>query len=52
MWGAGLLPPGVWRAGRKRGGFPLEPALLEGLKRAFDLADARPDLLRQESAES
>jgi hypothetical protein len=30
----------------------IEPALLEGLKRAFDLADARPDLLRQESAGS
>jgi hypothetical protein len=28
----------------------IEPALLEGLKRAFDLADARPDLLRQEPA--
>jgi hypothetical protein len=28
----------------------IEPALLEGLQRAFDLADARPDLLRQESA--
>ncbi|MEU0213384.1 hypothetical protein [Streptomyces canus] len=26
----------------------IELALLEGLKRAFDLADARPDLLRQE----
>ncbi|WP_329266907.1 hypothetical protein [Streptomyces sp. NBC_01451] len=30
----------------------IEPALLEGLKRAFDLAEARPDLLRQESADS
>lgn len=28
----------------------IEPALLEGLKRAFDLADARPDLLRQEAS--
>ncbi|MDT0484539.1 hypothetical protein [Streptomyces doebereineriae] len=28
----------------------IEPALLEGLKRAFDFADARPDLLRQEPA--
>ncbi|MFF7551238.1 hypothetical protein ACFZCU_47765 [Streptomyces canus] len=28
----------------------IEPALLEGLKRAFDLADARPDVLRQEPA--
>jgi len=27
--------------------YRIEPALLEGLKRAFDLADARPDLLRQ-----
>ncbi|KUM84303.1 hypothetical protein AQI94_32295 [Streptomyces pseudovenezuelae] len=27
----------------------IEPALLEGLKRAFDLAEARPDLLRAES---
>ncbi|MEU1409073.1 hypothetical protein ABZ471_43700 [Streptomyces sp. NPDC005728] len=26
----------------------IEPALLEGLKHAFDLAEARPDLLRQE----
>ncbi|WP_405524503.1 hypothetical protein [Streptomyces canus] len=30
----------------------IEPALLEGLKRAFDLADARHDLLRQELADS
>jgi hypothetical protein len=30
--------------------YRIEPALLEGLKRAFDLADARPDLLRQEPA--
>ena len=28
----------------------IEPALMEGLKRAFDLADARPDLLRQDHA--
>ncbi|MFF4354916.1 hypothetical protein [Streptomyces sp. NPDC001530] len=28
--------------------YRIEPALLEGLKRAFDLAEARPDLLRQE----
>lgn len=27
--------------------YRIEPALLEGLKRAFDLADSRPDLLRQ-----
>ncbi|WP_406224151.1 hypothetical protein [Streptomyces canus] len=30
----------------------IEPSLLEGLKRAFDLAEARPDLLRQEPAGS
>jgi hypothetical protein len=30
--------------------YRIEPALLEGLKRAFDLADARPDLLRQMTA--
>ncbi|WP_328980637.1 hypothetical protein [Streptomyces canus] len=30
----------------------IEPALLEGLNRAFDLADARPDLLRQEPTDS
>ncbi|WP_344392794.1 hypothetical protein [Streptomyces vastus] len=30
--------------------YRIEPALVEGLKRAFDLADARPDLLRQEPA--
>ncbi|MFK4103248.1 hypothetical protein ACI2L1_24835 [Streptomyces sp. NPDC019531] len=30
----------------------IEPALLEGLKRAFDLAEARLDLLRQEPADS
>ncbi|WP_285440115.1 MULTISPECIES: hypothetical protein [unclassified Streptomyces] len=29
--------------------YRIEPALTEGLKRAFDLADARPDLLRQEA---
>ncbi|MEU6258625.1 hypothetical protein [Streptomyces sp. NPDC047043] len=28
--------------------YRIEPALLEGLKRVFDLADTRPDLLRQE----
>jgi hypothetical protein len=27
--------------------YRIEPALLEGLKRAFDLADARSDLLRR-----
>ncbi|MFG2794616.1 hypothetical protein [Streptomyces sp. NPDC048419] len=32
--------------------YRIEPALLEGLKRAFDLADARPDLLRQEPTSS
>ncbi|WP_055534638.1 hypothetical protein [Streptomyces graminilatus] len=31
--------------------YRIEPVLVEGLKRAFDLADARPDLLRQEPAE-
>ncbi|MFC8095341.1 hypothetical protein [Streptomyces sp. NPDC057301] len=30
--------------------YRIEPALLEGLKRAFDLADSRPDLLRREQA--
>ncbi|MFL5997841.1 MAG: hypothetical protein ACJ736_26640 [Streptomyces sp.] len=30
----------------------IEPSLLEGLKRAYDPADARPDLLRQEPADS
>ncbi|KMS67248.1 hypothetical protein ACM01_43575 [Streptomyces viridochromogenes] len=30
--------------------YRIEPALMEGLKRAYDLADARPDLLRQEPA--
>ncbi|WP_367325960.1 hypothetical protein [Streptomyces sp. HUAS ZL42] len=30
--------------------YRIEPAIVEGLKRAFDLADARPDLLRQEPA--
>ncbi|MFF7550134.1 hypothetical protein ACFZCU_41870 [Streptomyces canus] len=30
----------------------IEPALREGLKGAVDLADARPDLLRQEPADS
>ncbi|WP_020124373.1 hypothetical protein [Streptomyces canus] len=29
--------------------YRIEPAILEGLRRAFDLADARPDLLRQPS---
>lgn len=29
--------------------YRIEPALVEGLKGAFDPADARPDLLRQES---
>jgi hypothetical protein len=28
--------------------YRIEPVLVEGLKRAFDLADARPDLLRQD----
>ncbi|WP_185124540.1 hypothetical protein [Streptomyces sp. TLI_185] len=32
--------------------YRIEPALVEGLKRAFDLADARPDLLRQEPVRS
>jgi hypothetical protein len=32
--------------------YRIEPALLEGLKRAFDLAEARPDLLRQEPVDS
>lgn len=32
--------------------YRIEPALVEGLRRAFDLADARPDLLRQEPAAS
>ncbi|MEU0946605.1 hypothetical protein ABZ379_28200 [Streptomyces canus] len=30
----------------------IEPALLEGLKHAFDFAETRPDLLRQEPADS
>ncbi|MET7696453.1 hypothetical protein [Streptomyces sp. NPDC005485] len=30
----------------------IEPALLEGLKRAFALAEVRPDLLRQQPADS
>ncbi|MEU8848121.1 hypothetical protein AB0C70_18200 [Streptomyces sp. NPDC048564] len=30
--------------------YRIDPALLEGLKRAFALADSRPDLLRQEQA--
>lgn len=30
----------------------IEPSLMEGLKRAFDLAEGRPDLLRQELADS
>ncbi|WP_405524452.1 hypothetical protein [Streptomyces canus] len=30
----------------------IEPGLLEGLKRAFDLAEARPDLVRREPADS
>ena len=30
--------------------YRIEPVLVEGLQRAFDLADARPDLLRQEPA--
>ncbi|MFH8694539.1 hypothetical protein [Streptomyces chartreusis] len=30
--------------------YRIEPALVEGLKRAFHLADSRPDLLRQEQA--
>ncbi|MGW2571663.1 hypothetical protein [Streptomyces sp. NPDC001537] len=32
--------------------YRIEPVLVEGLQRAFDLADARPDLLRQEPAAS
>ncbi|MFD5016654.1 hypothetical protein [Streptomyces chartreusis] len=32
--------------------YRIEPTLAEGLKRAFDLADARPDLLRQETVDS
>ena len=32
--------------------YRIEPALVEGLKRAFGLADARPDLLRREPADS
>jgi len=32
--------------------YRIEPALVEGLKRAFGLADARPDLLRREPAGS
>jgi hypothetical protein len=30
--------------------YRIEPALMEGLKKAFDLAEIRPDLLRQEPA--
>lgn len=30
--------------------YRIEPTLTEGLKRAFDLADTRPDLLRQDQA--
>lgn len=30
--------------------YRIEPALTEGLKRAFELADARPDLLRRDAA--
>jgi hypothetical protein len=30
--------------------YRIEPALVEGLKRAFDLAEARPDLLRRQPA--
>ncbi|MGW0836576.1 hypothetical protein [Streptomyces prunicolor] len=29
--------------------YRIEPVLVEGLKRAFDLADTRPDLLRQDA---
>jgi hypothetical protein len=32
--------------------YRIEPVLVEGLKRAFDLAAVRPDLLRQEPADS
>lgn len=32
--------------------YQIEPALVEGLKRVFDLAEARPDLLRQDPATS
>ncbi|TQJ92732.1 hypothetical protein [Streptomyces sp. SLBN-31] len=28
--------------------YRIEPALIEGLQRAFTLGDARPDLLRQD----
>ncbi|MFF4260405.1 hypothetical protein ACFY1L_55735 [Streptomyces sp. NPDC001663] len=31
--------------------YRIEPAIMEGLKRAFDLAEARPDLLREPSPE-
>ncbi|MET7738513.1 hypothetical protein ABZT02_45805 [Streptomyces sp. NPDC005402] len=30
--------------------YRIEPALVDGLKRVFDLAEIRPDLLRQEQA--
>ncbi|MEU3342423.1 hypothetical protein [Streptomyces sp. NPDC006668] len=32
--------------------YRIEPALVPGLQRAFDLADARPDLLRQHPGDS
>ncbi|MDH6436098.1 hypothetical protein M2158_004638 [Streptomyces sp. SAI-144] len=54
-YGAGSAPttgPTSWSG--TTAGCPcwIEPPLLDGLKRAFDLAEARPDLLRQELADS